>query len=375
MKNNLKKALALLLASALLLGALSMGASAEGTPTGTEAASFGVTLSSTDVAPGDVVTVTVTASANYNACTLRIPVIYDEAFFTLNSAVNAGRVAIGTPIDTVTACAGRSSASNVDTGLPAAYASQADAYGVVLCQWFAAAQNNTLGVFNTNGASADAFTFELKVKDDAQGSGNVFVALAPDLFYNDAVNDPSDMGTIYKATGIAFSVADAATATIAVAAEPELVAAEGYNVQIKQFTDDDTKYLIGFDADAIVNDGADFTEQFVVTNGTYQVSDTLFQTGVTVTVYDLNGVEFETYTVIFFGDTYADGFVDNFDADEIWAMFNYSRDFENAFLYAADLMVDDPDSVDQSTTDNYDADEIWAMYNALKPLNDYQLHQ
>lgn len=342
MTKKLNKLAAVIVVASMLVSCLCFSGNAidssfGGTPTGNEAMSIGLTASADSVQPGDVVTFTVRLSNNYNAVTMFWPVLYSTSFFELVDG------SVTSPIDAVTAVPGTTTTTTDSSFIPSAYA---DTHSVIGIQWVASGTaDNGIGAFSS-GTAVDCFTVQLKVKDDATGTGTVLIPADYDGYYYSGVNDPSDAYTYYNsATPFAFTFADPISYTLASAADPELVAAEGYSVKLMTFDGDETQYLIGFDPVAIFDDGGDFKDQFVINNGTYTVSQNMFATGTVVTVYDLTGAEFAKYEIIYFGDTNGDAVVDAADISEISDMYNYAIEASGAQYYAADIYADDATSI------------------------------
>lgn len=370
MTKTFKKLAAVIVVASLLVSCLCFGGSAidstfGGTPTGNEAMSIGLTASADSVEPGDVVTFTVRLSNNYNAITMFWPVLYSTDFFELVDG------SVTSPIDNVTAVAGTTTTTTDASFVPAAYSATHSVIGI---QWVAGGTaEGGVAVFNS-GVAADCFTVQLKVKDTAAGTGTVLIPADYDGYYYSGVNDPSDPLTYFNsATPFNFTFADAVSFTIGGAyVEPELVAADGFSVQLKSFDGDDKQYLVGFDAAEITDNGADFKDQFVVNNGTFTVSSDLFATGTVVTVYDSKGEYFAEYEIIFFGDTTGDGVVDAADIGDINDMYNYAVEVEGARYYAGDVYADGESFI---CVDAADVGCATDLYNYTISLTvDMQLH-
>lgn len=365
MINPIKKFASVVVVAAMLISCFSVvGGALGGTPTGTEAMSIGVALSDSEVEPGDIVTVTVSASNNYNAVTMRWPVLYSKAFFEL--VTEDGVPAITTPIDSATAVAGSTTVGEDEGFIPAAY--NAEDYGVLAIQWIAKG-DETAGVGAFSSATAvPCFTFRLRVKADASDTGSVFIPSDSDKFYYTGITDTADVTTSYTSVApFNFTFSAPQTACVATAsAEPVLRAADGYEVQTITFDGDDTVYLCGFNVEEIVEYGEDFRNQFYVENGTYEVSDEMFATGVVVTVYDNNGGVYAEYPIIFFGDIDGNGTVDNYDYSDIISISNFERFELDAYYYAADLYVEDEA---MANIDTYDIDELVFVCNYEKSLS------
>jgi len=337
MTKKLNKLAAVIVVASMLISCLCFSGTAidssfGGTPTGNEAMSISLTASADSVQPGDVVTFTVRLSNNYNAVTMFWPVLYSTDFFELVDG------SVTSPIDSVTAVPGTTTTTTDSSFVPSAYSATHSVIGI---QWIAGATaDNGIGSFSS-GVAADCFTVQLKVKDSATGTGTVLIPADYDGYYYSGVNDPSDAMTYYNsATPFNFTFADPVSYSLGSAAEPELVAADGYSVKLMTFDGDETQYLCGFDATAIVSNGGDFRDQFVVNNGTYEVSSELFATGTTVTVYDSTGAKYAEYEIIFFGDLDGDGTVNVIDIGILSDIYNYNVEIEGAAYYAADIYAD-----------------------------------
>ncbi len=368
MTKKFKKLAAVIVVASLLVSCFGFGGTAidstfGGTPTGNEAMSIGLTASADSVEPGDVVTFTVRLSNNYNAITMFWPVLYSTDFFELVEG------SVTSPIDNVTAVTGTTTTTTDSSFVPSAYA---DTHSVIGIQWVAGGTaDGGVAVFNS-GVAADCFTVQLKVKDAATGTGTVLIPEDYDGYYYSGVNDPSDPLTYYNsATPFNFTFGAPVSYTLGSAAEPELVAAEGFSVRLITFDGDETQYLCGFDPVAL-DEGGDFKDQFVVNNGTYTVSQDIFATGTVVTVYDSTGAEYAKYDIIYFGDTSGDGTIDANDIGEMSDMYNYAREFEGAYYYAGDISADDEFSVTIDANDISIASDLY-NYNISNTL-EMQMH-
>ena len=365
MPKKLNKLAAVIVVASLLVSCFCFGGSAidssfGGTPTGNEAMSIGLTASADSVEPGDVVTFTVRLSNNYNAITMFWPILYSTDFFEFVDG------SVTSPIDNVTAAAGTTTTTTDSSFIPSAYVGTHSVIGI---QWVAGGTaEGGVAVFNA-GTAVDCFTVQLKVKDTATGTGTVLIPANYDGYYYSGVSDPSDPLTYYNsATPFNFTFGDPVSYTLGSAADPELVAADGFHVRFIQFDEDDTTYLCGFDAAEILDNGGDFKDQFVVNNGSYTVSNDLFATGTVVTVYDNAGNVFAEYEIIFFGDTNGDGMVDTNDIGSMSEMYNFARDFEGAMYYAGDIIPDNEYSVTVDTNDIGTASSIY-NYNISFSIN------
>lgn len=369
MTKKLNKLAAVIVVASMLISCLCFGGSAidssfGGTPTGNEAMSIGLTASADSVEPGDVVTFTVRLSNNYNVVAMFWPVLYSTDFFELVDG------SVTSPIDNVTAVPGTTTTTTDSSFIPSAYSATHSVIGI---QWIAnGTADSGIGSFSS-GTAADCFTLQLKVKDSATGTGTVLIPADYDGYYYSGVNDPSDVMTYYNsATPFSFTFADPISYSFGSAAEPELVAADGFQVKLISFDGDDKQYLCGFDTAAILDEGGDFKDQFVVNNGTYTVSQDMFATGTVVTVYDSKGDVFAEYEIIFFGDTDGDGLTNVNDISDLSDMYNYAREFSGAYYYAGDIVADSETSISIDVNDIGAASDLY-NYNIVYTMN-MQLH-
>lgn len=325
----------------MLISCSVFGGSALETPYGNEHLEIGLSLSSDTVSPGDEVTVTLSILNNYNAVTMFWPVIFSSDFFELvgeDGGLTAG-------IDSVTSLAGSTTSSLDDRFLPDGTAEGYSAFGI---QWIAGVRGAQaeggalIGAFNSAEA-VECFSFRLKVKDDAEGSGTVYIPQTSDRFTYTGIKDVTDATTSYSsATPFDFVIGEPAVCTIAAAGEPTIVAADGYDVKLRTFPDDETEYLVGFNAYEITEGESEFTDQFTVENGYFEV-DGDFATGTEVSVYYPDGTLYKTYPIIFFGDCTGDGNVDGMDITYIVSLMTFDHEMGDIYGYAADVFVEDDD--------------------------------
>ncbi len=313
-----------------------------------ETVNVGVTLSETSLQPGDEVTVTVNVSTNYNAVAMRWPVLYSNAFFELTDAT------VTAPINTFLGADCRVDTSVSDEFVPAEY--KAD-YKALTIQWIAGAKDGKVAAYN-NPASTACFTFKLKVREDATGSGSVFVPNGGD-FYTSAVESVEDVTTYYEASA-QFTLGEPAVAQVKsdAPATPEIVAKDGFSVQLKTFENDETTYIIGFDAKEIVEGGKTFDTQFEVTNGGSFEAPEGFGTGKKLVLKDSSGATVATYTFILFGDVDGDGKITGDDATKIKNHVGSKSILNGCYFYAADVKPD-------MSNATIDGDDLAMMYNYM----------
>lgn len=324
----------------MLISCSVLGTSALETPYGNEHLEIGLSLSSDTVSPGDEVTVTLNILNNYNAVTMFWPVLFSSDFFELVG--EDGGLTKG--IDTVTSPVGRTSSSLNDAFVPEGI----EGYSAYAIQWIAGVQgsvaegNVLVGAFSSAEA-VECFSFKLRVKDGATGSGTVLIPQTSDRFVYAGIKDVNDATTSYASgTPFDFVIGEPQVCSIGAAADPEIVAAEGYNVKVRTFPDDETEYLVGFNAYEITEGESEMADQFTVENGYCEI-DGDFATGTEVNVYYPDGTLYKTYVIIFFGDCTGDGGIDGMDITYVVSLMTYDHEMGDVYGYAADVFVEDDD--------------------------------
>ncbi len=351
MTRKLRKIAALVLSFAMLVSCFALNGFALGTATGDEAMNVGLALSAETAEPGTEVTVTVSISNNYNATTMRWPVLYSTDMFEL---VEDSLVA---DINGVTSVAGSTSATTNEEFIPADYS---DGYSVFTIQWIANSDGTTIGAFNS-AASVACFSFRLKVREDVSGTGTVLIPQSSEHFYKMAVSDTADATSFYTAP-VTFTVAEAATLEIKSAyVAPELVALGDTII------DKERGFIYGLPFDgSLTDDMVGYLEVEgegeIVT--TYADGAEGFGTGAKVELKDSNGEVVETYYIVIFGDSDGNGYVDDFDMNDPsdFGMFNeYIYDYSDLTIsnaFAMDINAD-------GSVDDFDIAiiEDYAMFN------------
>ena len=343
MTRKLRKIAALVLAFAMLVSCFALNCFAAGTATGSEAMSVGLALSAETAEPGTEITVTVSISNNYNAATMRWPVLYSTDMFEL---VEDSLVA---NIDSVTSVAGSTTATTNEEFIPAAYA---EGYSAFTIQWIANSDGTTIGAFNS-ATSVACFSFRLKVREDVSGTGTVLIPESSEHFYKMAVSDVADASSFYTAP-TAITVSDAAALEIKSAyVAPELVALGDTII------DEERGFIYGLthgdfaEIVDIVEDGYAKVEGEGTVVCTPVAGQSALGTGAKVELIDSLGATVETYYIVIFGDTDGDGFITNDDTKDVnrwYAYLDSENDYEDltnpasfAMEINGDGFVDDSD--------------------------------
>ena len=343
MTRKLRKIAALVLALAMLVSCFALNGLALGTATGNEAMNVGLALSAETAEPGEEITVTVSISNNYNATTMRWPVLYSTDMFEL---VEDSLVA---NINSVTSVAGSTTATTNEEFVPAAYS---DGYSAFTIQWIANSDGTTIGAFNS-ATSVACFSFRLKVREDVSGTGTVLIPQSSEHFYKMAVSDIADATSFYTAP-VTFTVAEAATLEIKSAyVAPELVALGDTIIDkelgfIYGLTHGDFAEIVD-----LVEDGYAKVEGEGYVVCTPVAGQSVLGTGAKVELKDSMDATVETYYIVIFGDTDGDSFITNDDTRDVnrWYAYldseNDYEDFSNPASYAMEIngdgFVDDSD--------------------------------
>ena len=362
MSRKIKKIAALVLSLAMLVSCFALNGLAAGTATGNEAMNVDLALSAETAEPGEEVTVTVSISNNYNATTMRWPVLYSTDIFELVDG------SLTAAIDSVTSAAGSTTTTTNEEFIPAEYS---EGYAAFTIQWIADSDGTTIGAFNS-ATSVACFTFRLKVREDASGIGTVLIPENSEHFYKMAVSDTADATSFYTAP-VTFTVSEAATLEAKSAyVAPELVALGDTII------DKERGFIYGLShADKggvkdLVEDG--FAE---VKNGTVVCTSVngneLLGTGATVELKDSTGATVETYQIVIFGDTDGDAMITDADAEDAtyWYAWQDSvldyEDFTNPAVFALDLNADG-----SVTTDDLDYVNLYYAWQLDDILQGYQ---
>ena len=337
MTRKLRKIAALVLALAMLVSCLALNAFAAGTATGNEAMNVGLALSADTAEPGDEITVTVSISNNYNATTMRWPVLYSTDVFELVDG------SLTAAIDSVTSVPGSTTSTTNEEFIPAEYA---EGYSAFALQWIANSDGTTIGAFNS-ATSVACFSFKLKVIEGSEGkTGTVLIPQNSEYFYKMAVSDIADATSFYTAP-VTFTVSGAAALTVESAyVAPELVALGDTIIDEERgFIYGLTHADFGGVSDLVADGYAEVVGDGTVVCTSVDGND-LLGTGATVELKDSTGATVKTYTIIIFGDTNGDAMITDTDAEDAsyWYAWqdcvNDYEDLSNPIAFALDLDAD-----------------------------------
>ncbi len=338
MKNS-RRLIAAVMTIIIGFGCLSITAYAVGTPNGNESMSV---IVKTDVAiayPGDYVTVTLNITNNYNATTMRFPVLFPADILEIdNSNLNLQKLG---QLATVTGNLADNTAGNPEF-YPAGYSS--DDYGVVLVQWTGTPNAGMLGCYNQP-AGEDCISFQLRVKDAADATGSILIPPESTLFYYQAMNDPADGTTMYSMSAATCPLTFTPAQITAQFQAPDIMAFGGSDTVI----DKSENLIYG------LSTGLSSLDSHIVPIGgatldVVKSSDNICGTGTVVRVMNNDSV-YRIYTVVIFGDINGDGNIDSIDAGSLVDYENYllswSAQDDACYLKAGDVNGDEQiDSVD-----------------------------
>jgi hypothetical protein len=365
-----RKILAAFLAILFAVGTLTFSAFAEGVPAGNE--NMHVVISTQQQADlGTVLTVTLNITNNYYATNMRWPIIFTKSVFEL---IGVNGQPTGTDDIVPVTASGQlaaigSSISAIDaTGKSALTGySNATKYGALLIQWVGNFNNNVVNCYKAPSGS-NCISFQLRVKQGITATkGTIQIpSTLTDIFYYQAMNNPSDPSTIYtmnsQTCSMSFTNCDVNINTNV----PDIGAVPGSTTIIERFSEADAAYY-GFNgyiynmgnsqypsynlANYPILDEAEIREYIQPIGGASLVFTLMdgqyaYTTGTKVEVV-YNGATIAKYYIVVFGDVNCDGVCDGSDvsmidsATQFLPEFTFSLDVRNnAQFYACDLSGD-----------------------------------
>lgn len=354
-----KKLLALFLSVIMLLGLFVFTTSAEDAGVVEETADgiSNVTIkTSTDTAKaGDIITVTINVATDYNAVTMRWPVLFSNSFFEYVEGSEA-------VTEEMAAHGGSFSKANVSTNAEFTSEYTPENYGSIVVQWIGfSAQSGALTYNKPEGM--DCFTFNLKVKDDVtMGMSGEIVIGNESLFYNQMVKPGVDTPSFSDLVqgDITFNCVNATVSF----PQPDIVPVEGTSTVI----DKENGLIRGIDAGVIDNIDA-YAYAVGCELEITPSQDNRIGTGTTVALIYEDEVYAE-YTIIIAGDVNGDALIDVTDYICIDLAEVAEFTLSGAAILAADLNGDTAvDAIDKVALDAYlifagDIDQATGKYVA-----------
>jgi len=326
-----KKVLAVAIAVVMAVSVLGVCASALGTANGDEYMTVSVTTNKATYSPSETVTVTVSIKNNYNATCFRFPILFDSSVYEMPTLIN---------LTTYNSCntKGTISSNTANDGqfIPSNYSS--DSFGCVLVQWTASVTGGTVGAINSPDGET-AFSFELKTKASAAGkTGTILIPAESDLFYYQAIQDPTNATTFYymdsSSCTMTFTPANASVVGESVALVPN--SANNSRAVINEET--------GIVSGLGVNMGSaeDVRYYLAATGGaTIRVTptDLGYGTGSIVSLI-VDGEAVKTYKILVYGDVDGSAGIDSYDTSIVLTVNLGSETLEDVAFAAADLTGD-----------------------------------
>lgn len=360
-----KKVMSVVMAIALVVTVLAVGASAAGTAKGNEYMTVTVSTNENYKAD-DIVTVSVSIKNNYNCTAFRFPVMFDSSIYEL--PVVLGVTAVGN-------CKNKgelkNNAINDGSFIPSAY--EASDWGCILFQWTANVTAGEVGALNSEDGQV-VFTFNLKVKGDAMvgNAGTIFVPAEYDGFYYQAIEDVADATTFYYLNETTLNKTFVAANPV-IMGDPIVLSAKAGTTAV---IDETNKRIYGLSAPILQTQQFDDFLTLTGTNATlqYEMAQYGFGTGTKVKVM-LCGNLFTSYDVVLFGDANGDGYAaDSFDFLEILNVVLSLSNFNDLQKFAMDIVGEDGTKGDG----NIDAFDMLKVLNVslslaeLSQVNPYQ---
>lgn len=368
-----KKILSLALAFVMALSVLTMGVfAAKTTPTAT----FTVSSSASEVATGDIVTITVKANATetFYAGPMSLPIEYDASLFEY--------VADSVTVENIYGAGTTTSAVNTEAGK--------------LTVALTPSTSGAVTAPNLSGANLTVLTFKLK----AIGStGSSTVAIANDQktaaningkFYCGSFDgaDPktaelTEMGQTLNRESATISFKGAAVEPADLAIKSEF-ASSGIIIDThKTFGGKFAGVVYGFDLGGAVPKAAFYTARLEATNGgsievvktPYVKRPASYGTGTTVVVKNADGSVAKTYVIVILGDINGDGKIMSSDTQMIYNHINnLGKITDEVQIMAANAVPAKGRNEDLKAESLYtiNASDMQAIYNAV---NGKQLNQ
>lgn len=324
-----KKLFAVLLAVILAFSVVAVGASAAGTPSGDEWMTVTLTTDKgTDTyEKGDTIHVTVSIACNYNVPAFRFPILFDKA--VIESKANVAMVAA----NTCTTGSLRYNLTPDETVFPEAYSP--DDWGCILFQWTADVQNGAIGCINNPEGEA-VFSFDLKVKQTAAGTGTITIPAESNLLYYMAYEDPTVATSDYYLNAETCTM-NFVPANVSVAI-PDVNLIPNDDYDSTAIVDEDNLYVYGLDFG--ISSNSEIKEYVKATGGATIRSalneEKSYGTGATISL-SLSGTVVKTYTIVLFGDIDGDADVTSADLVYVLAYTAGSYDLNELQVFAGDI--------------------------------------
>lgn len=329
MKNS-KKFFAILLAVILAFSVAAVGASAAGKATGDEWMTVSITTDrgADTYEAGDTVIVTVSVACNFNMPTFRFPILFDKN--VIEQKANIAMVAENT-CSTI-----GSLRNNINPGesvFPEAY--DPAEWGCILFQWTTDIKDGAIACINNPDGEA-VFSFELKVKQGAVGTGTILIPEESDLLYYMAYEDPQvATSDYYMNPETCVTSLVPANVTVSV---PDVNLIPNDDFDSTAIVDEENLYVYGLDLGI---DSINEVKEYVKATGGATIRLTVtdeeaYGTGAKINLA-LNGSIVKSYSIIIFGDVDGDADVTSADLVLVLASTAGSYDLDELQTFAGDI--------------------------------------
>lgn len=354
----LNKVTAVLVVLLLVLGTMSIGASAT-----VESGTIGITITADKEAnlyPGDIVTFTVYLSTDFHYTGMRWPVMYtSKAFEPVIANDGNGDTDYGNVI-------GYGALTTTDSYLESAEATTNDPfgtpytkanYGCILVQWTGGTYGGTVTNFYSTTA-AKCFSFQLRVKSGYTANRGVATVAIPtttqakSMFYYEGVENPNSASTTFSLTSSTCTVNSEPKTVTVIKELPGMLPKDGSPTVID--TESEINYIYGFNsifAEAELIDEDTIYKYVTLTgNATMELIPNdlgMISTGAAIRVYDAAGQFLNEYTVVVFGDINGDCVIDGSDSSMLTDGFLYMEEWswcesvkDNPTFFSCDINGD-----------------------------------
>ena len=338
-----KKFFAVLLAVILAFSVAAVGASAAGTATGDEWMTVSITTDkgADTYEAGDTVVVTVSVACNFNMPTFRFPILFDKN--VVEQKANIAMAAEGT-CSTIGSL--RNNLSPDESIIPEAY--DPAEWGCILFQWTTDIKDGAIACINNPEGEA-VFSFELKVKQGAVGTGTILIPEESDLLYYMAYEDPQvATSDYYMNPETCVTTFVPANVTVSV---PDVNLIPNDDYDSTAIVDEDNLYVYGLDFGIESNNEI---KEYVKATGGATIRSTVsdeeaFGTGAKINLV-MNGVTIKSYTMILFGDLDGDADCSPIDVATALSYIAGGVDLTDYQLFAGDIgsVDEDIDPIDVS---------------------------
>jgi hypothetical protein len=372
----LKKVTAVLVVLLLVLGTMSIGATAAG-----ETGTIGITIAADkdqNLYPGDIVTFTVNISTDFNYIAMRWPVMYTlKAFEPVIGNDGNGDSDYGNVVGLDDAISDPNSyleSAEATTMEPFGDGYSKVNYGCLLVQWTGGTNGNSVICYNRP-QGADCFTFQLRVKPGYTANGGVATVAIPtteqasSLFYLQGITNPSNANTTYKMTTETCTITSEPK-TVNIIKEAAGILPKGDTVidtGITTFEGSTINYIYGLNS--VVVDGEQFStvsiQSYLTLTGNAKIElwtkeeidqpdtydpdpevEKLISTGAKLKLFDASGRYLDEFTFVVFGDINGDGTIDGIDGTLLiegylylyeWSFYDVN---DNPMCFACDINAD-----------------------------------